>query len=404
MLMQIKKNIDYSSEIESFYNSLNETRKKCFGLQINQKTDDCIDFAPFLRHTLNNVGDPFTGKGGHLQTFKYECELVYLMAKKLHLDPKNVWGYFLSGSSLSNLHAIHVAGKKLGDDITLVTSEDAHNSVTKAANITRINKVVLLKTNEQGQIDVPLFREFLEKVNRNEKFVFCFCSGSVSKGAYDDVEALVQAIKEAGLPREKYYIHLDAALGGMITPFLPDQPLKLDFRIPEIESACVSFHKRLGIPLPGSLFLMRKNTFDACKAAEYIEDYESYDTTIPGSRDGLSPFITLMKMKKYGHEGLVERTKQVLDKANWFHRKLQAKGIYTIKNEYSPCIYFEAPNTNELLKEYHLPLYVKKNGQRFTHIFTMEHVDYKSLQLFIDKLSKSLAKTRLKLHHKFLYL
>ena len=139
--MQTNKNIDYNLEIESFYNSLNQTRKKCFGLQINQKTDDCIDFAPFLRHTLNNVGDPFTGKGGHLQTFKYERELVRLMAKKLHLDTQDVWGYYLSGSSLSNLHAVHVAGKKLGDDVTLVTSEDAHNSVTKAANITRIDKV-----------------------------------------------------------------------------------------------------------------------------------------------------------------------------------------------------------------------------------------------------------------------
>ncbi len=387
--MKISKQ-EYNNELSSFLSFLDEEKKKCFGIQMNQENQDCMDFAPFLKHTLNNLGDPFSGKGGLLESFKYERELVRLVSEILMLNPDEAWGYYTSGSSISNLQAVHLGAKKIGGNAILVTSVDAHNSIKKAGDITRIQETVEIDTLESGEIDPEKFKTFLKNKKRNQKFIFCFCSGSVSKGAYDNVEQLVEIIKEVGIKKENRFIHLDAALGGMITPFLIDRPLRLDFSIPEVDSLSVSFHKRIGIPVPGSLFLIRKSSLNSCHSKSYIEDYESFDNTIPGSRDGLAPFITLMKLKKFGVNGMIERTNKVLERAKWFDSLLKDNGIFSIRNKYSPCIYFEA-FCEKILKEYHMPIYRKENGKKFTHIFTMEHVQEQELYTFLEK-SKVLTK------------
>ncbi len=292
---------NYSSELKECMHYFNHEKENCFGIQMNQETADCIDFSPLLQHTLNNLGDPFLGKGTHLDTFKYERKLVRLMSNYLHLDSSSdAWGYYTSGSSISNLQAMYIAKNKLGDNTILITSEDAHNSITKAANITGIKEIILLKTNQKGEIDLHDFYNKLSQ-NKNKRITFFFTSGTVSKGAYDDVFQLVEIIKSFHI--EDYYIHLDAALGGLITPFLKDKKYHyLDFSIPEINSITVSFHKRLGIPIPGSIFLLNKSKYDPYKNAKYVEDYSSFDITIPGSRDGFSPLVSYLKLIKVGHD------------------------------------------------------------------------------------------------------
>ncbi|MCK8522356.1 pyridoxal-dependent decarboxylase [Aquimarina sp. D1M17] len=381
--MQISQR-EYQNELDTFLSYLNFEKKKCFGIQMNQENQDCLDFAPFLEHTLNNLGDPFCGEGGHLETFKYERELVRIVSEILQLNAEDVWGYYTSGSSISNLQGVHLGLRKMGENTILVTSEDAHNSITKAAYITRVKQIVQLPTNNEGQIDPDALSEFLSNTDRSQNFVFCFCSGTVSKGAYDDVELLVSVIDQY-ITKEQYYVHLDAALGGMITPFLEGRPLKLDFSVPEIDSLSVSFHKRVGIPVPGSLFLMRRSSLMTCNANSYVEDYASFDTTIPGSRDGLTPFITLMKLKKIGIQGMVDRTENVLQKAKWFHERLLSYDIKSLRNDFSPCVYFEV-SSPDMLKEFHMPTYRKSDGKIYTHIFTMEHVCQNELNNLLNKI------------------
>ncbi|XLS29689.1 pyridoxal-dependent decarboxylase [Flavobacteriaceae bacterium M23B6Z8] len=375
---------EYRSELSSFLSFLDAEKKKCFGIQMNQDADDCVDFAPFLKHTINNLGDPFLGKGGHLQTFKYERELVGIMSKLLHLNPAEAWGYYTSGSSISNLQAIHLAVEKLGSNVTLVTSKDAHNSICKAGSITRVKAFKEIATTKNGELCIESLGDFLKTTKKDERFIFCFCSGTVSKGAYDPIRSIIETIQECGILQDNYYLHLDAALGGMITPFISNPLLQLDFSIPQLDSLSVSFHKRLGIPVPGSLFLIRKSSFNFDRSTPFVEDYRSLDTTIAGSRDGITPFITLMKLRKLGFQELVLRTQKALEKAAWLAAELRHLGITTIHNEYAPCVYFEAPS-DALIKEYHLPLYEQEDGSRFTHIFTMEHVSIEGLECFIDK-------------------
>lgn len=368
-------------EVKAFLHFLDQEQHKCFGIQINQDVRDCQMFAPLLSHTLNNLGDPFSGQGGHLVTFDYERELVSLVSSLLHLSSDNSWGYYNPGSTLSNMHGVHL-GMRRFEEPTIIISEESHNSFEKAAVVTRCKELVKIKTDLQGRMLPDHLEEQLKALNR-KNYIFAFCSGSVTKGAYDNSEELLQVISGCGIEPDDYHLHIDAALGGMVTPFLMGEPIKLDFRILEADSLSVSFHKRLGIPLPGSLFIARKSSLQNLPPSLYAEHYSSYDTTLGGSRDGLSPFITLMKLKHLGHSEMRKRTQRVIDKAAWLVDLLRQNGVSAWCNSHSPCAVLPAPSP-QLAREYHLPRYSAAEGD-YTHIFTMEHVSRSGLETFVEK-------------------
>jgi histidine decarboxylase len=377
----MKSNTSDKLEIQKLDLYFNKHREKCFGLQINQSTSDCSMFASLLKHTLNNLGDPFDGFGGQVHTLGYERELIYLMADYLRLSHDETWGYTTSGSTISNIQAVHLANLKLHDKGILVTSNQAHASIEKSATLLRVKEMIRIEADVYGRIDLDKFSDYLSK-NREKLFIFCFTSGTVSKGAYDDIKELVKLIHEHKIPRENYHIHIDAALGGLITPFIDAEDIRCDFSIPEVDSMAVSFHKRLGVPFPSSVFLVRRDNLKTVKYS-FVNDYNSLDTTIAGSRDGLSPFIVLTKLKSIGFDNMVLRTKKIIEKATLLNNQLEAKGIPTIFNKHSPCVYFKAPHQS-IISEYHLPKYHHPNGDVYTHAFTMEHISKSNILNFAE--------------------
>ena len=239
----------------------------CLGIQMNQDVAANAAYYPLLRHCINNLGDPFVGKGGHLTTFNYEKEAVLIMADYLNLPEHDAWGYFTPGSTFSNLHGVHMGMSRFSnEEPILVAAENALTAITedysipKAAKIVRCKTFITIKVTKSGNMcPTDLLRKLLDRENRkNENFVFVFCSGSVAQGAYDDSSALLQSIKNDGVRAENYHLHLDATLGAMITPFLRGHPIPLDFSTEEISSLSVSTHKRMGTSIPASIFLARK--------------------------------------------------------------------------------------------------------------------------------------------------
>ena len=44
--------------------------------------------------------------------------------------------------------------------------------------------------------------------------------GTMFKGAIDDVDVILETLKECGYSQDRFYIHCDAALCGLMTPFI----------------------------------------------------------------------------------------------------------------------------------------------------------------------------------------
>ena len=96
--------------------------------------------------------------------------------------------------------------------------------------------------------------------------------------------------------REKFHIHCDGALFGLMMPVLPLRS-PISFEKP-IDSIAVSGHKFLGCPMPCGITLTRKKHL--AKMSEPVEYLNSIDTTIMGSRNGHAALFMWYSLKKKG--------------------------------------------------------------------------------------------------------
>ena len=68
-------------------------------------------------------------------------------------------------------------------------------------------------------------------------------------GAIDDLDRVIEILYESGYTEERFYIHCDGALFGMMIPFIKEAPL-VTFKKP-IGSVSVSGHKFM-VSLPST--------------------------------------------------------------------------------------------------------------------------------------------------------
>ncbi|AUG79420.1 hypothetical protein CFP65_4692 [Kitasatospora sp. MMS16-BH015] len=140
-------------------------RQHLLGYQANQELDGCAsDLGRFMRHNINNLGDPFRS-GGYKPNTKavehavldYYADLWRAKGPHSPEDPESYWGYALSmGSTEGNMYALwnardYLSGKPLirptasSGSGAVVTpnsrrpvafySEDTHYSFAKAVRV-----------------------------------------------------------------------------------------------------------------------------------------------------------------------------------------------------------------------------------------------------------------------------
>ncbi len=58
---------------------------------------------PFMRYSLNNVGDPFHDSNFRSNTHEVEREVITRFADLMHLARDQAWGYVTSGGTEGNI-------------------------------------------------------------------------------------------------------------------------------------------------------------------------------------------------------------------------------------------------------------------------------------------------------------
>ena len=139
------------------------------------------------------------------------------------------------------------------------------------------------------------------------------------KAALDNVELILDALDAATI--RDYYIHCDAALNGMILPFT-DNALIFDFRLP-VDSIAISGHKMIGSPIPcGIVITKHKHVNRIARSVEYLG---TLDTTLAGSRNGITPVILWYAIKSLGISGFKKMIKSCLEIAAYAECRLNAR-------------------------------------------------------------------------------
>ncbi|KAK7319375.1 hypothetical protein RJT34_04096 [Clitoria ternatea] len=232
--------------LAGYVRSLTERTKNHLGYPIILDFD-YVALSQFQNFPINNLGDPFIESDYGVHSRQFEVGVLNWFARLWELEKDEYSGYITNCGTEGNLHGILV-GRGLAR-WNFICPQESHYSVFKAAHIYRM-ECVKIKTLCSGEIDCEDFKAMLlchkdkpaiVNVNIGKFLLLCFftlhalsshlfliqaltlklkTAGKTVKGAVDDIDLLINKLEEAGYSHDKFYIHCDAALFGLMLPFV----------------------------------------------------------------------------------------------------------------------------------------------------------------------------------------
>ena len=359
-------------EIQRRLDLLLEQMQSALARQIGYPTNQIFDFSPllpFLQYSLNNVGDPFHDSNYRANTHEVEREVIARFAGFTRIDPEEAWGYVTSGGTEGNMYGLYLA-RELFPNGMFYFSEDTHYSVLK--NVRVLNaRYIMVKRQDNGEIDYQDLRDMI-RVHRDLPAVVMANIGATMRGAVDDLGKINQILRDLAVTSS--YIHADAALSGLILPFVAEpQPFGFDAGI---DSISISGHKLLGAPLPCGVVVTRKSYVERVgRAVEYVG---VHDTTLSGSRNAFAPLMMWYALSNFGENGLRRLVEGMVDTAEYAVSQFNQRGIPAWRHRNSVTVVFPKPPP-EVFRKWQ----IAPEGQE-AHIITMPHVTREMVDELVD--------------------
>jgi len=256
----------------------------------------------YARFLDKNLGD----SGLFLATAKIEKEAIQMLGTLLS-NPEAT-GHIVTGGTEANILALWTV-KRLANKpkCEVIVPISAHRSLDKAADLLGL-KIVKASLNERFQVDVDAVKKAL-----NPKTVALLgIAGTTGLGAVDPIDELSKLALEKNL-----YLHVDAAFGGFVLPFLKDLGYKVpdfDFALPGVCSLTVDPHKMGLAPVPAGGIIFRNEDLRRTVSwnTEYLSGGETEQATLVGTRSGASAIAVWTVMKHLGREGYREIVKKCM--------------------------------------------------------------------------------------------
>ena len=351
--------------------------KSFLGYPSNAKFD-YSELFDFLRYPINNIGDPYDDSSYLLGTREFEKEALAFFARLYKIPESNFWGHVTNGGTEGNMHGLFVA-RELYPNNTLYFSADAHYSINKIARVLHMQSIIVRST-DTGSMDLQHLESLLHK-RQGKTPIFSLNIGTTMKGGIDSIDGVIDVLHKHGI--RDYHIHCDAALYGMLLPFLEGAPV-IDFTKP-IDSVAISGHKFIGSPIPCGVSLTKKEYIkEITRPIEYIE---TLDTTISGSRNAFSPMVLWYAIKKRGYDGFKKEANTCIKNARYLYNRLKENTYSAHLNDFSNTVLFDKPPA-EIRKKWQLASQEDKS-----HIVVMQHVTKKILDRFIQDIQNSNKQT-----------
>lgn len=275
---------------------------------------DPIAMEAYKMFIETNLGDSGLFNGTALM----EKEVISMLGHLLHLS--EAYGHIVTGGTEANMMAMVVAKylfeEKNSSIPEIILPKTAHFSYKKIISMLSL-KPVYVPTTEDYKIDVSKLENL---INENTMAIVAI-AGTTELGLVDDIEKISDIAYKYSV-----YLHVDAALGGFIIPFLDKQKydqLKFDFQCKGVSSITIDPHKMGLAPVPagGILFRNEHHLQKLAVKTPYLTKEEQ--TTIVGTRTGASTAATWALLKYYGKEGYRKVVSQVMQLTSYTYKKLQ---------------------------------------------------------------------------------
>lgn len=356
-------------------------------------------YKNFIRYNSNHVGTLTRLECGMTYTRQMEVEVIQMLGE-LYGD-NNVDGYMTSGGTEGNIYGCWLGYRYLSDmnesKVALITSTIVHQSIDKAVSIQRIEEYIKVPLDSHYQIDIEKFGEAvchcIQKGISN--ILFVATSGYTVTGTQDNLERIEQKIEDLKRSHAfQIYIHIDAAIGGLVFPFL-DNKTKY-FTNQYVQSVTVDPHKMGYVPLSAGVFLCRKGLQKHVEIPiNYVEG--KADDTLTGSRNATSAVATWAVIHKLGYEVFRKNLEELLIlKEETIKLFKKSELIYVFEDSQINMICFTLKNgkrklPREVEVKYGLdlfPLPYKGNSIYCYKIYFMPHTTMKTIKKLYKDINK----------------
>ena len=367
-------NTEAQERLAALTEEFNVKSQTAMGYPVNLDYDYSA-LLPFLQYSANNVGDPFHDSNYASNTHEIEREVVGTFADMMRLPRDDAWGYVTSGGTEGNMYGLYM-GRETYPEGVVYFSQDTHYSVVKILRLLKARNI-MIKSQPNGEIDYDDLYETI-RINRDVPVIMMANIGTTMKGAIDDVDKIRDILDDLAVSNS--YIHADAALSGMILPFVDEpQPYGFDRGF---DSVAISGHKMIGSPLPCGIALTRKEYVS--RIARSIEYVGVLDTTLTGSRSAFAPLLIWYAFQRHGLEGFKEIVLSSLKHAEYAVERFNEVGIPAWRNKNSVTVVFPRPSSAEVIRKWQIAPY-----EDIAHIITMPNVSRESIDALVDEVLNS---------------
>jgi tyrosine decarboxylase/aspartate 1-decarboxylase len=321
----------------------------------------------------SNLGDSGLFPG----STQIEKEVVHELT--ILLQGENAAGFVVSGGTEANLMALLAARNMANvNQPEVVLPKSVHFSFTKICNLLSL-KPVYVGLDDSFRVDTSEVENCISK----KTVAIVGTAGTAELGAVDHIDRL----SEIAL-LHNVYLHVDAAFGGLIIPFLPNPKQTFDFNLEGVKSITVDPHKMgmAAIPTGGILFKNAK-TLDFIKTeTPYITDKVQY--TFVGTRTGAAVASAWAVFKTLGKEGFQKIVDSCMKNTKLLAQGIKKAGFKLVVEPTLNILAFRSGNTKGLYESLWAKGWFVSYVPRYDciRVVVMPHVKSKHIDEFLRDL------------------
>lgn len=285
-----------------------------------------------------NLGDPAHFPG----TARLEQEVLADLLELLHA-PDGAEGRYLTGGTEANLLACYLAREKTGRK-TIVLPESGHFSFEKAARILGMT-LRYVPCAPTGHADPKAIAKAIGK----DTALVVAIAGTTELGLVDPVPEIAAVCRA-----KKALLHVDAAYGGYLIPFLAEAnrvPRPFDFEVPGVWSVSMDPHKVGMATIPGGALVLRdgKDWQLTAVRSPYVSTWTQ--STLMGTRPGAAVAAAWAVHRHLGRNGFAGLAETCLDNATYLAAQLEQMGIEPLAEPELGVVTFKADDPHGLAEQ-----------------------------------------------------
>lgn len=292
----------------------------------------------YIKFLVTNLGDPelFPGlKDIEKKFVKFILELLNA--------PKTATGLIGSGGTESNITAIWLA-KNLTGKKEVIVPESAHFSFEKIKSLMDI-KLITIPLNKKYFINT---KDLGKKISKDTAAVVGVV-GSTELGTIDPISEINDICSD-----ENIFLHIDAAFGGFVIPFLKELGYNFtdfDFNLKSVSSISIDAHKMGYSAIPLGVLVIRNEKWlnEISIETPYISSKRQ--AGLLATRSG-GPVAAAYAVTKYlGHKGYQDLVARCMYMTNYTQEKIENLGLNLITKPTMNVIGIKLKDPKKVVKE-----------------------------------------------------